>query len=170
MITDTAPQAVDFFALALTEPPAVSRRPARRRRWATLTAVAAALGALAWAAAVWAPLHRQLMLSVSQRPTPYTEMYFTDFAGLPPTIRPDVVYQVPFTLVAHDGASHQVPVTAMLDAGAQSRTLGREVVQIGSSGTAQATFSVEVPRAEVTYTLVISLSSGQSIQWRVAAI
>ena len=141
----------------------------RRRRILLVSAALAVLAALVVLALTWAPLRRQVLLSVSQRPTPYAELYFTDFSALPAAVHPGSSYAVPYTVVSHEGRTEDLTVTAVATYDGRATPIGTRTLRLRDGGRGRGTFVFTPPEAHTVYRVVIGLPGGQSISWRITA-
>ena len=143
------------------------KRPARRRLAAL--AVALAVAGVALLAVFWAPLRRQVLLSTTRRPTPYTELYFDASASLPATVVPGGSYPVSFTVVNHQGRTTGYRAVATLRYDDMTVPLGTFGLRLGDGGRGTRSVSFSPPSAHTTYELTIDLGAGRTIRWRVPA-
>lgn len=151
--------------------PPTPERGARNRRRILLVggAALAAIVAVVVLAATWAPLRRQVLLSVSQRPTPYAELYFSDFSALPATVEPGRSYAVPYTIVSHEGRTEDMTVSAVTISDGTTTPIGSRTVRLRDGGRVSGAFLFTPPQPHAIYRVVISLPGGQSISWRISA-
>lgn len=158
--------------LSLIQMAAENRSSLRTRRTlviCSLTAAVAVVAALTVLAVSWAPLRSQILLSVTKRPAPYTELYFTDFAALPRLVYPGHTYQVPYTVVGHDERAKTVTATGTVQAGSRHLSLGRQTLRFGPGGRVAGSFDFSPPVRYAVYYVEVTLSGGPHIQWRVVA-
>lgn len=155
------------MATTTSTEPALQPPSRRMKKAGTTLAVLAAVAALVALGVAWAPLRRQILLSVRQKPTPYTELYFSSFSTLPPQVLQGTSYPISYTVVAHDETSPAVAVSGHAEAGGHDFYIGTQTVSFGKGGVATGTLYFTPPVRAVIYYVVLSLTNGQSIQWRV---
>lgn len=111
-----------------------------------------------------APLRRQVLLSVTKRPAPYWEIFFTDYAALPGRVTIGSTYEVAFTVVGH-AEPKSAEVSAALTSPVASEALPVERVSLGSAGRGQGRVAFVAPSGGTAYRLVIAVVGGPSISW-----
>ena len=148
--------------------PSRSRNPRILRRTAGALALAA-VAALAALGVWWKPLRNQILLSVTARPAPYTELYLSDYAALPPVVHPGATYPVRFTIVSHQPGARQFPVTETVAEGTRVLSVRHQLFRLDQGGRVTATVLFSPPSASAPYRVAVSLADGQSVQWRTAA-
>ena len=151
-------------APALQPPHRNSRRPTRVGANLAVLALAATLVVLGL---TWKPLRDQILLSVRQKPAPYTELYFTSYPSLPHQVLRGTTYPISYTVVGHNSGSPDVVVSGRAEANGHEFSIGEQTVRFGAGGVGTGTLYFTPPVRAVIYYVVVSLPNGQSIQWRV---
>src|SRR5579862_4891959 len=80
------------------------------RRWVTALVATFVVAALAIALLTQPSVRRQVMLSISRRPTPFTELYFTDYDGLPKNLPAGGAETIGFAVANHESGDRDYNV------------------------------------------------------------
>jgi len=113
-------------------------------------------------------VRRQLMLSISRRPTPFSELSFTDYADLPKALPAGGAEAISFTVANHTSTAqdYQVAVTAQTAGAATTVATMRVAVANRASVARSAEF---LPPAPGTYEIVVQLVGIEEIHYTVVA-
>lgn len=116
----------------------------------------------------WGPARAQVLASTTRRPTPYTELFFSDFHALPVVAQAGQSYPFAFVVVNHTGHFEDYVVTTRVTAGSRSAVLGKMTVGVADGGRAERTVAF-APAPHNRYVVTISLGNGEAIHWAVIA-
>jgi len=134
----------------------------KRRLWAVVAILAVVL--LVGGLLTQSGFRHQVLLSISRRTTPFTELYFTDYEDLPKALPAGGAETIGFTIANHMGEDsiYDVVVTAAASGGVT--TVGRMqlAVRNGDSAVESAEF---VPSASGTYEVVVQLVGIEQIHY-----
>lgn len=133
-----------------------SRRTTRRA--VSVLAAMSIAAALAVAAVEVPAVRRQLALSFTRMPTPYTELYFGDSSMLPHALSVPHAYPFTFTVANHEGRTvrYAYVVTASSRLGVAALARGEAVVPSGKTFSKRISFIPTQPR--VAYRVSVNLS------------
>lgn len=115
----------------------------------------------------WAPLRSQILLSISERPAAYTELYFSDYSALPSRLVAGRSYTVRYVLDSHGPAAQSVPVLVSVTYDGRTSQLSRQSLWLARGATTSASVTFTPPKTATLYFLTVSLPGDQSIVWRV---
>jgi hypothetical protein len=131
-----------------------------RKHRVALVAIAAVLALAGLTAFAWGSpaVRRQISLSVTRQPTPFTELYFTDHTNLPAFLSTSYTNAFAFTIGNHEGKALSYPyvVTAKSDNGVA--TLATGTVKVGSGRSVRVQVSFLAPEPATQYVITVQLS------------
>ena len=133
------------------------RRVSRRCRRGVLTlAVLAVTGASALAISRSPAQRRQLLDSVTRRPTAFTELYFTHPEALPKGLSLSSPNRFDFTIANHEG--HAVPYPyAVLTQSSEGTAIERGSVLVRSDKAIDQKVEITARRPDTSYVITIAL-------------
>jgi len=111
----------------------------------------------------WPPLRRQVLMSVSQQPTPFTELYFSDPATLVSGLVGRAPQSIGYTVVNHTGAYRNYEVTVSLVSAGTTRVLARSSLGLAEGATARRSVIVGPGVPGTAAMLEVSIGSGEEI-------
>jgi hypothetical protein len=131
-----------------------------RKHRVALFAVAAVLvlgglTALAWGSAA---VRRQISLSVTRQPTPFTELYFTDHTNLPAFLSTSYTNEFAFTIGNHEGEALSYPYVVTAKSSQATTTLATGTVKVDSGRSVRVPVSFLAPEPATQYVITVQLS------------
>ena len=131
-----------------------------RKYRVALVAIAVVLALVGLTAFAWRSpaVRRQISLSVTRQPTPFTELYFTDHTNLPAILSTSDSNQFAFMIGNHEGKALSYPyvVTAKSSHGTTVLVTGR--VNVGSGRSVRVPVSFLASEPATQYVITVQLS------------
>jgi hypothetical protein len=131
-----------------------------RRYRVAFVAIAAALALAGLSAFAWRSpaVRRQITESVARRPTPYTELYFTDHTNLPAFLSTSYTNDFAFTIGNHEGKALSYPYVVTATSAQGTTKLASGTVVVDSGRLVNTSVSVLAPAPATQYVITVQLS------------
>lgn len=130
-----------------------------------MVVVLVAAGTAAYVGSAW--VRRQVDLSVTHRPEPFTALYFTHSRDLSQLVSLGQPYLVEVTVADHDGAPPHHVLVVEVSAGGLTIPVAERTFNLARNGHEDEAFDFVLPRPHVLYDLVFTLDNTEHLRWRV---
>ena len=131
-----------------------------RKYRVALVAIAVVLALVGLTAFAWRSpaVRRQISLSVTRQPTPFTELYFTDHTNLPAILSTSDSNQFAFTIGNHEGKALSYPYVVTAQSSHGTTTLATGTVDVDAGRSVPVPVSFLAPEATTQYVITVQLS------------
>ena len=113
------------------------------------------LTALAWGSPA---VRRQISLSVTRQPTPFTELYFTDHTNLPAFLSTSYTNEFAFTIGNHEGKALSYPYVVTAKSSHGTTALATGTVNVDAGRLVRVLVSFLAPEPATQYVITVQLS------------
>jgi hypothetical protein len=131
-----------------------------RKHRLVLVAIAAVLAVVGLTAFAWRSpaVRRQISLSVTRQPTPFTELSFMDHTNLPAFLSTSYTNEFAFTIGNHEGKAVSYPYVVTAKSSHGTTALATGTVNVDSGRSVRVPVSFLAPEPATQYVITVQLS------------